>query len=142
MPKVRCAFCGEIGNRSVEHLIPQWFSRHVNHARRRNFAITQEHPERQWKSKDVNLQTSKICERCNNQWMSRIENEAKAPISRMISGKQTRLDSIAQLRIVRWLIKTAFVADLNAFEVAGECFFTESERHSFFANPIAVEGTS
>lgn len=129
-----CAFCGKLGNRAREHVIPRWFSHQINQERRDRFVVEQDQPQREWKTKEVNIFASTICENCNSGWMSRIENEAKLPMSRMISGDKT-LPCRDDLRnLSKWFTKTAFVADLNALDVAGKCFFGQIEREEFMLN--------
>lgn len=80
----RCAFCGEIGKLSKEHIFSQWIQKsaakpktHTNHIISRPSAATVRH---EWQRGRVNRpgdpleQTLKVvCEHCNNGWMSRLD---------------------------------------------------------------------
>ena len=54
-----------------------------------------------------------VCADCNNVWMSAMEDDAKPVLLSMFqaaaTGKQTMLDSSAQLALARWAFKTAAV---------------------------------
>lgn len=50
-----------------------------------------------------------MCEPCNNNWMSRLEQDAAPYIRILMSGSRTRLPSPAADVLERWAIKTAMM---------------------------------
>lgn len=111
-----CVFCGlEIapGERSREHVIPQWL---LDHLGIRRAAITPSHTKpdgtvvSQRSHTLENLQEGRVCERCNTGWMSTLETEAMPLLVPLFSGDKTVVELTAPERVTvaRWAAKTTF----------------------------------
>src|SRR5688572_18801841 len=94
--KVRiCVFCGQqiaLGERSREHVIPQWL---LDHLGIRKAAITPAHTKpdgtlvSQRSHTLENLQEGRVCETCNTGWMSTLETEAMPLLIPLFAGEKT-----------------------------------------------------
>jgi hypothetical protein len=51
--------------------------------------------------------TVRLCKRCNNGWMNRIDVDAKPYLAEMIAGRPIKLDSQAQATLATWIAKVA-----------------------------------
>ena len=81
-----CFFGGSTENPlTEEHLWPTWVSKllkgkygsdHFVHVRSTGDSTTG-----LWKSPDLKVTTDEICKRCNNEWLSVLENEQVEPIA-------------------------------------------------------------
>jgi hypothetical protein len=60
-------------------------------------------------SKIFQQTVNSVCEDCNNGWMSRIENEAKPILVKMLKGKSFVLDKKSQAKLATWALKTMLV---------------------------------
>jgi hypothetical protein len=54
--------------------------------------------------------TTKVCERCNNEWMNRIDENAMPFLTPMIEGRPVVLDADAQATIAVWAMKVVVTA--------------------------------
>ena len=52
-----------------------------------------------------------VCHKCNNEWMSRVENKAKPIIACMLEDLTIPLDREQQTVLSNWAVKTAMVLD-------------------------------
>ena len=129
MPR-ECAFCPAPAN-SGEHLWSDWLNELLPGGKR--FTMRDENKEitRDWVKPDLDWKAKVVCEPCNNQWMSELENvNAKPSMTDLILGEsdvpvnQTRANSIAL-----FAFKTAVVFDHLARGDAP--FFERSARHEF-----------
>lgn len=111
-----CVFCGlEIasGERSREHVIPQWL---LDHLQIRHASINPTHakPDGTVVSQRThaleNLQEGRVCETCNTGWMSALESQAMRLLVPLISGDKTVVELTADDRkiVARWAAKTSF----------------------------------
>jgi hypothetical protein len=126
-----CAFCPETANRSGEHLWSAWIGDLIPGPKK--FSIKDEKGEvtSAWTSERLDWKANVVCEKCNNTWMSDIENNhAKPAMTDLIVGKvdvpisQSRARSIALSAF-----KTAVVFDHLRRD--REPFFDRSARHEF-----------
>jgi len=129
MPR-ECAFCPAPAN-SREHLWPDWLNEILPGSKR--FTMRDENKEiiGDWVKPKLDWKAKVVCERCNNEWMSELENvHAKPSLTDLILGKQdvpvdrTRANSIAL-----FAFKTAVV--FNHLRRGGAPFFERSARHEF-----------
>ncbi|HZR30649.1 MAG TPA: hypothetical protein VFA76_02185 [Terriglobales bacterium] len=121
-----CAFCGRAGERSKEDAIPRWLQKMLNISHGQletlRYKIEREpmiklrrlaHRSLQVRS----LLAGRICRACNTGWMSRLENEAKPLLCRLlISESPYCLTGVEKAILARWAVKTAFVLDIMAIE--------------------------
>lgn len=113
-----CIWCGEPGD-SNEDVVPRWLNKSLH------FPPGWAHggpallsragtPARPIQGGNVatRMAASKgCCQKCNNEWMSQLENEAKPLIAPMINGHQVRLSDQQQLTVARWGAMKAIVFD-------------------------------
>lgn len=111
-----CVFCGQEiapGERSREHVVPQWL---LDHLDIRQAAITPAHTKpdgalvSQRSHTLENLQEGRVCETCNTGWMSTLETQAKPLLIPLFSGDKTVVELTADERttVARWAAKTTF----------------------------------
>ena len=110
-----CAFCPETANLTGEHMFADWIDRILT-TTTSHYVFTDTDPKsgaiRKWRGRHLNRKFNAVCDRCNNGWMSDIDNAARdtlkdviryrAPVSFLRRG----LESIAA-----FTLKNAFVAD-------------------------------
>ena len=131
-----CGFCGSEGQ-SQEHLWAGWLGRLILESRARsgqkNFRVQMERAGKttEYPNKDLELTVGMPCEPCNNGWMSNLENDVKSFMRDMaFRGGRTLLDEDRQLKLVRWLVKTAMVNEFTGASAEVK-YFTEAERLAF-----------
>lgn len=119
---VRCIFCDRpLGaNRAKEHVVPSWLLKHldVEHeivvpavARTGDSEII----ERRRHSADAMLE-GHTCSQCNNEWMSRLEDEAKPILISLIEAERPifGLTDNERLVLARWSAKTAYMMNSSS----------------------------
>ena len=120
-PTSQCIFCGG-RPLSAEHVWSRWTHKYIPYdpAHRAKKALVSVSfrdrtdyervpmPQdlRQWKVRVV-------CARCNNGWMSLVENRAKSILVPLFSGKQARLHPEAQTRIATWISLKTMVCEFD-----------------------------
>jgi len=78
----------------------------------------------------MNLTVNVACERCNNGWMSNLENLAKPILSPMITGADKTVMSIErQTLIAQWSVKMAMVCEYMEKEATR--LYQRAERERF-----------
>jgi len=86
---------------------------------------------KQWTAPKINMKTRVVCDRCNNGWMSVLEQElAKPAMADLILGN--RIGELSKKRargLSLFAFKTAVIANRSLPD--SEFFFTTSERYSF-----------
>jgi hypothetical protein len=78
----------------------------------------------------IHITTDRLCTRCNNGWMARLEDVAKPILAPMMHGTAVSLDPLEQLIIGTWLFKTAVMYDLHSEQygkTVRPCYFEKSE---------------
>jgi hypothetical protein len=60
----------------------------------------------------------RVCRKCNNGWMSRIDDEAKPYLLAMMYGQSINLDRAAQRKVVDWIVLKCMVFENNRREDA------------------------
>jgi hypothetical protein len=60
----------------------------------------------------MNVVTTRVCARCNNTWLSVIENDGRGVLSPMVKGLRTQLSEEQQLVAATWAYRTALMLDL------------------------------
>ncbi len=113
----RCVFCGALGKLSKEHLWSAWLqnlfefptetSLHGRFIRESGAELRGE----LWDMRAFEQQVTAPCERCNNEWMSRLETAVQPLLAPLIGGRsRVWLDPAAQATIATWGVKTAMMA--------------------------------
>jgi hypothetical protein len=85
-----------------------------------------------WRQTRVGLTSKAVCRKCNNGWMSVLEqNYAKPAMAEIIVSENSTTLSVNQLAsIAAFTFKTAAIADYMR-ETAGRPFFSPTERRAF-----------
>src|SRR5438034_10949969 len=85
LPMNDCFFCGPTENPlTEEHVWPQWVSRllfgkyNSNHFV--NIRSTGDNTTGLWKSRNIDVTTKTVCDKCNNVWLSSFETTEIKPI--------------------------------------------------------------
>src|SRR5579863_2892239 len=114
MPR-NCIFCNDLltGVRAREHAIPQWLQEHLGITEEQLLlAVAQSTDDSVLESRKQstsNFVEGRVCERCNNGWMSRLETEAMDVLKPLIAGTASLLSVSDATRTIlaKWATKTA-----------------------------------
>lgn len=108
--QVLCIFCDERGARAREDIIPRWIANElggespffIDHGvvYAPDGGLAQRKTSRPGSLMALKLRD--VCARCNNEWMSRLEERAKAVLLPMIRGRATVLDQTGQRIVAAW----------------------------------------
>lgn len=122
---MRCIFCGEDGQASVEHVIPRWTGPILLRLPRTGISpggklMTHRFtpgPEenssaREWESDEPDLTTKAVCLGCNNGWLGRLETRLSSIAEPLLLGEQVNLDSEAQRLVATWGYKTVLLLQM------------------------------
>jgi hypothetical protein len=134
-----CHFCGSAGTRlTKEHLWPLWLSRYFNslgigdfHAQQRVLVNKTVVPdsERRFRSRQLDMVASGVCEACNGNVLSELEDKCVKPIlTKLCIGTRSLLTLDDQVTMNAWITRFAMVAELTR---RGALFFTAQERRDF-----------
>jgi len=108
----KCAFCEKQGKLSHEHVLAQWLAREFPKGGRLT-TLQEKGPGgvllREHDAAMLNVQVRHICAKCNSEWMSQIEGDAKPLLLSVMRGKPMQLDPGRQKIIATWAAKTALV---------------------------------
>jgi hypothetical protein len=130
-----CAFCAHTGKLSNEHIFAKWVrdlfpgttdAYYIGGSSNRNERFVTEKID--WKAKVV-------CDKCNNTWMSDIENVHGNPVlTPLVTGRETDLPITQTMArsIAIYAFKTAVVQ--NHADHKSNPFFPARVRHAFRAN--------
>ena len=120
-----CVFCTARAPGSEEHVISKWISRLLWKVS----PLTPEHGALPPRGADgrrprirriIDLTTTAICGKCNNGWMSTLENTAKGALTEAISGQPFQIDSALAAQLAAWSYMKALLAEAALREAAGE----------------------
>lgn len=137
-PRGNCVFCGS-EDLSGEHIWPKWAaqilgSREDKSRRVEGFRV---HTEKtRLVSEEMNERHGHIahkkvfvvCQKCNNTWMSELENETKDIALPLMQGKEINLTPDMQHSLAKWVFLKTLVAENNRPD---EAIFTQATRDSF-----------
>ncbi|MEO6286985.1 MAG: hypothetical protein ABIN80_05950 [Dyadobacter sp.] len=118
----RCVFCGEISP-SQEHILPSWFRDYfeeitfhsMTHIMDVNdLANSFEFGLSKGKESSYGITTHEVCVKCNNEWMSDLETEVKAILTKDPSSLKSTLEDLQltpdkSFALVKWLICKALL---------------------------------
>jgi hypothetical protein len=131
MAKRECAFCPSAAKLSAEHIWSEWISaiQPGKKVFRRYDAEGQ--LVRSWVAEALDWTAKVVCEKCNNTWMSEIENvHAKPALADLITGKSAvPIDSKRARSIAFFCFKTTLVID--QISPSEPPFFRKAERYAF-----------
>jgi hypothetical protein len=142
-----CFFCGPTENPlTEEHVWPQWISRLLfgkyNSSHFVNVRSTGDNTTGLWKSRNIEVTTKTVCDKCNNVWLSNFENTDIKPIATpLITGNEDVVLSPGhQWKLAAWAYKMAMLLE-EAIPPPEKppLFFTRSERKQFRETTLAHE---
>jgi len=125
-----CAFCPHSAKMSAEDVLPKWM--HALFVG--NGVMRFKTAQKQWAAATTHIdwRAKVVCKKCNNTWMSRIEDEHGKPVlTSLIEGdKVVPIDVSVARSIAIWAFKTAVVMD-HAHRLFGQPYFSSEERTTF-----------
>lgn len=106
-----CAFCGSSGPLTKEHVWSNWLA-DVSPDTRPGPHVMADDDEvlRIWEDDLFKLTVRCVCRRCNNTWMSQLEEAAKPVLTPLIREHRCTLSPEAQLVVATWAVKTVLVS--------------------------------
>lgn len=127
-----CVFCNRTDSpRSPEDIFAKWIGKYFPSGWKRFDLDTGEF---RGSSKTIpGLVTNKVCRRCNNGWMSRLEQAVEPVMAPLMCGEKTKLSIDDQTLITRWFLKTMMAYDVNA-KRKRDCYFTLDERMALMSS--------
>lgn len=126
----RCIFCGDLVG-SQEHLWSDWL-KHSTVVDHTSVNHDQVQITNTFASSDVGQiaiitpdwtrhsgsptkhKKPEVCAKCNNGWMSRLENQTKPALLAMVDGESRTLGALEQRTVARWADKTAIVHETTS----------------------------
>jgi hypothetical protein len=121
-PPARCIFCGGFGL-SKEHVFPGWLKQlfprsdtdtHIFMEANWHGHASTSRPQIRGQEKQGHSGTRQVrivCKRCNNSWMSNLEENTKPLLISLITGESVKLNHYQQRLLSRWIAKTSVVAE-------------------------------
>lgn len=115
-----CIFCNSTGRKSKEHLWPVWMHEHLpligngyNVSELNTFKWKNQIGAKKTK-RQGHLTTKKIrvvCQKCNNGWMSMLENEAKPILTKILNDESFKLCAKNQQTIAQWITLKSIIGE-------------------------------
>ena len=129
-----CAFCcSEEAAASAEHIWAAWIGKFFRQEFGTKFRFEThgtKSPHRRWRSRSVNLRAHVVCESCNNDWMSDLQNHVKPFLKPIIFNLDDHvLDTERQVALAAWCFMTTVVIDHAAD--GSKPYFLPQIRRSF-----------
>jgi len=146
-----CGFCDARAD-SREHAWPDWLLEELQRGSARLHGLppgarisasVEAHrpgaPPLVWRGPKANVRVKRVCKRCNNEWMSRLEDIAKPIITPMLYGSRQAVPASVQFTLTLWSLKTAMVFD--CLHKPGRMFYSSEDRSSLrrgLLSPTAI----
>ena len=114
MAKINCIFCEQYGNKAKEHVWPMWLLDFMGETGRGEF--TGLHFNFPWsrplsvrKQSIESLVYGNVCNKCNNGWMSELENQCSPLLKDVISNKEKAGPwELREVKLIaNWAFKTS-----------------------------------
>jgi hypothetical protein len=133
-----CIFCG--GRDSPQHkedVIPKWVARELaaiigtdpSFIARTGQYLDPAWPTREYKAVGkLGWETKGPCQRCNNGWMSDLENKALPILLPLMKGKSRRVSAVDLGILAAWMVKTTVLHEYMHY--ASDRFFTRLDRYA------------
>jgi hypothetical protein len=125
-----CVFCRSRSADSKEHAWPEWLLNALGEGPATVRSERSGEPAKEWRGVKAGVKVKCVCAKCNNEWMSALEVEAKPFLLPLILGKQAELSGAQQLAIATWSLKTAMVFDCT--RTTKDWFFSQEERSGLY----------
>lgn len=109
-----CIFCGS-SDLTEEHIVADWVHRAFARSRKPRSDLSGtfiDHQSIRLSTSDPISTAKVVCRRCNNEWMSSIDNEAATALKPLIQGQtDVSLNPDAQSAVSAWIFKSALIFD-------------------------------
>jgi hypothetical protein len=129
-----CTFCKREQTRiSDEHVIPKWMTELYPFG---TWEIRNDLTSHTRKSTRYIHLTSRICEPCNNGWMSELEKAVAPILIPLIHGTRTVLTPEAQQTLKSWVSLRAMVYDLHCEQYTPRPRYFKDEEHYQLATSL------
>jgi hypothetical protein len=133
-----CIFCQRNDSEpSKEDVIPKWIARSFPGEKKAKFTSLTgafpgaESPEMEFGAVGkFGWEIAGPCTRCNNTWMSDLENAAKPIMLPLMRGEASMVDATQLIVLARWTLKTTMMYEFLRYE-SGR-YFTKRNRFDFF----------
>jgi hypothetical protein len=109
MARWKCVLCGEPGERTREHAVPSWVAAR---APGEGPFVTTRTAGGRWVSEELTVTVGEVCRKCNEGWLSRLEERVKAIACPAIVGRRCVWSPKEQRTLALWAFKTAFMMTL------------------------------
>lgn len=107
----KCIFCGG-APLTREHIWPLWLASELPSDELTTFTFERAGMEpRVWEAPATSTTVRTVCAKCNNGWMSALENRASDLLTPLVRGEAVRLGRPSQHVIAGWALKTAVILD-------------------------------
>jgi hypothetical protein len=130
-----CAFCpAEAVKHGGEHAWSNWMNQFITSRKFRFASFNETGKHRTWIRRKLNEKLPVVCESCNNEWMSDLENDHAKPAIKdlLVSDKLIKLSPERLRSIAIFAFKTAVVADHYSIgESSASPFFSAAARYAF-----------
>lgn len=129
----QCAFCESTAD-SGEHIWSDWFNKILPKTRGYQFLQETGQGLRRYKARVLNRKLPVVCAKCNNGWMSDMENKhAKPAMEKLVLSDKGAVLSPQQLTsIALFAFKSAVIADHTPLQSLDRSpFFTMQQRAAF-----------
>ena len=135
----QCIFCGGPAN-SKEDAIPRWMAANYQSPAFMDLQLGEGNKVITYAVNQPEILIKKVCETCNNGWMSRLESRSKPVIERLWRERSCELDIHDCRTLALWSCKTAMM--FEASRPQDQWAFTDLDRCLLYTNdrmPKSVE---
>jgi DNA-directed RNA polymerase subunit M/transcription elongation factor TFIIS len=141
-----CIFCGSTKKISKEHLYPDWLKNYIPKPKRLDryvvqvktlksfdaigrpsYSITKGKMDRPGTA--ISQTVRVVCEKCNNEWMSRLQEEARPILAPLVLGVWGEIEEPQREVLARWITMFAMVLDCSE---PLHTAITQQQRSEFF----------
>jgi hypothetical protein len=147
-PKRACIFCSATSGLSREHLLPGWLKGvfpDVDLVTHYRVIGRSEHDRREWDARPFRERVRVVCQRCNNVWMSQLEDAVKPIMIPMLKHVPCVIDRRAQELLATWALKTCLVfqaSQTGAPPIAPRIHYTHVAREHTPPSQVSIWLTS
>ena len=107
-----CIFCGGKAN-SKEDAIPRWLAANYQSPAFMDLQLGDDKPVISYPVDQPELLIKKVCKKCNNEWMSRLEISAQPIIDRLREQPSCELNDEECRILALWSCKTAMMFEAS-----------------------------
>jgi hypothetical protein len=117
-PPGKCIFCDRGGDLSKEHMWADWLRNYIPRTMLEHviddvaiFSDKQEVTRKHRTGDPHSRRIRCVCEKCNNEWMGQLQEDAKPFLLPMLVGTQTSLRKKGQTTLAAWIAMMVMVAE-------------------------------